>query len=99
MPVVNQHLYQIFGVGKYAQKLIEENKQGELAVLQRSVAKFILMKSIAELPDEALGRLEGIDIKDGINLYTFLSKQIPNFKSKIKAYGADYKRTLIRTRP
>jgi len=91
----NPKLYEMFGVAKYAETLMRENKQEELKKLDETLSKFILMKGIENLSDEARKQIETEDISDGMDLYKFFNQHIENFQEKLKDYGRDYKHAII----
>jgi len=87
-------IYELFGLANYANKLESENKIEELEQLEQSVSKFILLKALEDLPEEAKKSLASTEIGDGLDLYNFFDQHIANFQERLAEYGRDFHSTI-----
>lgn len=89
-------LYSDFGVTKYTKKLEKEKDLISLNKLHKILAKYIVTQAINDLSDQAIKKLETLDLKNNQQLFSFLNKHIPNFSDKIKEYGRRFRNAYPR---
>lgn len=92
--VASQKLYELFGLTDYIKKFNKE----ELAKLDETLSKFILIKGIQDLPTDAKQRLAKQKFTDGKDLYLFFNKYIIGFPAKLKNYSDEFRNTIIANR-
>ena len=92
---ISKNLYESFGVADLVEKFKNEGKKEELAKLEKTLSKFILIKGLEDLSKEDRQKLADQEINDGSDLYKFFNKHIDNFSGKLKNYGHDFRNTII----
>lgn len=93
---INPKLYKMFGVEKYANKLIKEKNTRELQHLEETLSKFILIQGIEDLSDATRQKLKTENIENGVDLYNYLNQHIEKFQERLKDYGRKFQRTILR---
>lgn len=85
-----QQMFEIFGLGRYANKLYSEGNTAQLKKLEDLISQFILVKAFNDLPEGAKDKLKKADIKSAADLYTFFNSNIKNFDDRVKDYGREF---------